>query len=205
MNINILQWNCRSLQRRNLEIAFLLDKFNINIVAFCETRLNEHFRPIVNNFDIYSCDRNRQGSGIGILIEKNLDSHKLLMIIYISFAVKIILNLFLVKSGSVQINPFTSALSLYFDPVVICGDVNGKSSLWSSNISGPDHKESLLENAISQLNLSCLNDGNYTTCSSIDFSSTSALDITLTSLFIAHKCSEMSLMKILVAMIILLS
>lgn len=75
-----------------------------------------------------------------------------------------------------------------FDPVVICGVVNEKSSLWSSNISGPDQEGSKLENAISQLNLSCLNDGNYI-WSFIDFSSISALDITVTSPSIAHKCT----------------
>lgn len=70
MNINILQWNCRSMQRRIPELAFLLDKHNINIATLCETRLEKHFRASVNIYDIYSRDRNRYGGGVAILIDK---------------------------------------------------------------------------------------------------------------------------------------
>lgn len=74
------------------------------------------------------------------------------------------------------------------DPVIICGDINGKSTLWSNQIQGPDTEGKKLETAIINLNLHCLNDGE-STWTSMDIPSSSALDITLTTPSIASKCS----------------
>ncbi|XP_029677171.1 uncharacterized protein LOC115243977 [Formica exsecta] len=181
------------------------------IVALCETRLNEQFRPNINNYDIYSHDRNRQGGGVAILLRKNLgftqivdeninqtckrnDIEHIMEKIWLSTEKSIfVCSLYSPPRGSNCPHTEPQAwLSLLryctsFNPIVICGDVNGKSALWSLGILGPDSEGNRLENAISQLDLSCLNDGNYTWASA-DFSSTSALDITLASSSIATKC-----------------
>ncbi|KMQ87594.1 pol-like protein [Lasius niger] len=72
--------------------------------------------------------------------------------------------------------------------MIICGDINGKSSLWSQYVHGPDIEGRKLENAISNLNLCCLNDGDFTWFSS-DRSSASSLDITLVTPGMAHFCN----------------
>lgn len=209
--INILQWNCRTMHRRTPELTFLLDKHGIDIVALCETRLNEQFRPNTNNYDIYSHDRNRQGGGVAILLKKNLrftqvvdenvsqickrnNIEYIMGKIWLSTEKSIfVCSLYIPPRGSncahTEPQAWLSLLRYYtnFNPIVIFGDVNGKSALWSPGILGPDTEGNKLENAISQLDLSCLNDGNYTWASA-DFSSTFALDITLTSSSIATKC-----------------
>lgn len=211
MNINLLQWNCRSMHRRSPELTFLLDKYNINIATLCETRLEEHFRPIVNNFDIHSYDRNRYGGGVAILIDRRLrftqitdDNINLICsrnnIEFIFGKVWLgmdkfvyVCSLYSPRSGNYSYTESCAWYSIFqylssFNPTVVCGDMNGKSALWSPDLLGPDTEGRKLENAVSSLDFSCLNDGNYTWASA-DLSSTSALDIMLVSPSIAPRCS----------------
>lgn len=210
-SINILQWNCRSLQRRTPDLMHLLDDFNINIAAICETRLDDEYCPSFANYDIYSVNRNRRGGGVGILLNKNLRfSFKdinieticnrnsiefLLGKIWLEKHKHIyIYSLYSPPRGNNHAHTEHNAWSLILqycfrlNPILVCGDVNGKSALWASNILGPDREGIKLETAITNSTLLCLNNGDFTRISS-DLSSASSLDITLTSSSIAHKCS----------------
>ncbi|KMQ84173.1 pol-like protein [Lasius niger] len=73
------------------------------------------------------------------------------------------------------------------DPIIICGDVNGKSSLWSHQTQWPDAEGRKLELAITNRNLVCLDNGDNT-WTSMDLSSASALDITFTTPSLTNRC-----------------
>lgn len=49
----------------------MLKEHKINI-AVCKTRLDENVHPIFANHILISKDRNRQGGGVAILVEKRL-------------------------------------------------------------------------------------------------------------------------------------
>lgn len=66
--MKILQWNCRSFNKRIPELLYLLNEFGVDIAVLCETRLDEKYKPSINNYDIYSVDRNKRGGGVTILV-----------------------------------------------------------------------------------------------------------------------------------------
>ncbi|KMQ92375.1 pol-like protein [Lasius niger] len=198
--------------RRTPDLLFLMDNLNINIAAICKTKLDEHIHPSFTNYETYTSNRNRQGGGIAIIIGKEFrfsyirkecieqlcsrnGIELLLGKIWIERDKHIyVCSLYSPPRGSNH--QYTEPLAwkeilqfcCNFDPIIICGDINGKSTLWSQHIQGPDIEGRKLENAITNVNLNCLNDGNYTWSSS-DLSSASTLDITLVSPTIAHNCN----------------
>ncbi|XP_029680040.1 uncharacterized protein LOC115245731, partial [Formica exsecta] len=205
-------WNCRSLTRRMPELIHLLDTYSIDIAALCETRLDDVFLPSISNYDIFTNNRNRHGGGVAILIGKQLrfsyirdtrignicstNNIELLMgkVWLESNKHLYICSLYSPPRGGSH--PFTNNQAWTeilqfcdsFDPIIICGDFNGKSTLWSNLIPGPDTEGRKLETAISSTNLICINNGNLT-WTSADLSSASSLDITLVSPSVATKCS----------------
>lgn len=211
-NVNIIQWNCRSLTRRMPELIHLLDTYSIDIAALCETRLDDVFLPSISNYDIFTNNRNRHGGGVAILIGKQLrfsyirdtrignicstNNIELLMgkVWLESNKHLYICSLYSPPRGGSH--PYTNNQAWTeilqfcdsFDPIIICGDFNRKSTLWSNLIPGPDTEGRKLETAISSTNLICINNGNLT-WTSADLSSASSLDITLVSLSVATKCS----------------
>lgn len=48
-----------------------------------------------------------------------------------------------------------------YSPVIVCGDVSDKSTLWSDQV-GPDIEGEKIEAAIGDVDLSCLNGGSNT-------------------------------------------
>lgn len=67
-SINLLQWNCRSLQRRLPDLLYLMENLNINIAALCETRLDNHILLSLVNYDIHTSNRNRYDGGVAIIV-----------------------------------------------------------------------------------------------------------------------------------------
>lgn len=209
--INILQWNCRSLPRRLPDLLFLLDKFNISIALLCETKLNDLRTPALTNYDIFTNNRNAHGGGVAILIKKKLrlsiiKNNSLDNICNANHIELLLGKVWLSSNKSLYVcsiyspprgsnlrftDPFawSSALQLFesYNPILIGGDFNGKSHLWSSNISTPDTEGHKIEDAISLANFVCLNNGTDTWISS-DLSSSSALDITLASPSLVNHC-----------------
>lgn len=68
--VNILQWNCRSLLRRLPELHYLLKEQKTNIAALCEIRLDLNCHLTFTNHTLISKDRDRQGGGVALLVNK---------------------------------------------------------------------------------------------------------------------------------------
>ncbi|KMQ89379.1 hypothetical protein RF55_10999 [Lasius niger] len=68
--LNILQWNCRSLPRRIPDLLYILEEQKINIASLCETRLSDNIRLSFANHELFTLNRNRQGKGVALLIDK---------------------------------------------------------------------------------------------------------------------------------------
>lgn len=208
-NLNILQWNCRSLTSRLPDLIHLLDEFKINISILCETKLDNN---IYLSF-LFTVNRNRFSGGIAIMVKRDLRFTHInddrIKYICDNNDIEIILDKIWIERNShificsiyspprfdgnhLPTNHRTwkeifSYLS-NFDPIIIESDINGKSTLWSNDIQRPDAEGLKLESAIANNNLICLNNGNPTWTSS-DLSSTSSLDITMSTPSIAHSCN----------------
>lgn len=211
-SIKILQWNCRSLYKRMPDLQYLLFENKIDIALLCETWLNDNNLLSFNNHEIFMNNRNGHGGGVAVLIDKRYrfslvyDNH--INTVCSNNEIEIIIgkvwlnadfhvyvcSIYSPPRGSCHQYTNQHAWKTVFQylnglsPIVICGDINGKSALWSNRIHGPDKEGEKLEVAISHTDLFCLNNGENTWLSA-DLSSASALDITLVSNNIAQKCN----------------
>ncbi|KMQ93500.1 pol-like protein [Lasius niger] len=194
------------------DLHYLLNENKIGIAALCETRLNDNDYLSFTNYEIFTNNRNRHGGGVAILMDKRFRfSHVYddrINTLCTNNEIEIIVGrIWLNSNNQIYVcsiySPPRGSNHHYTDqhtwtevlqflngltPIIICGDINGKSALWSNQIQGPDNEGKKLETAISYTNFFCLNNGENTWMSA-DLSSTSALDITLISNIIAHKCN----------------
>lgn len=73
--LNILQWNCRSLPRRLDDLKYILEDSNIYIAPLCETHVDWKSCIKFPNHEIISEDRNRKGGGVALFIAKYFKFH----------------------------------------------------------------------------------------------------------------------------------
>lgn len=209
--LSVLQWNCRSLQRRLPDLHYLLEENKINVAALCKTRLGDNYRPTFANYELLSKDRDRRGGGVALLVDRSLRvseiNNNLIEQLCSRNGIKYILDkvwvgvnnhiyicsIYSPRSGGglfTEPQAWQELLRLCssYDPIILCGDVNGKSPLWCSQLQWPDTEGAKLELAITNSDLFCLNDGSMT-WSSADLSSSSALDVTIASPSLYRRCN----------------
>lgn len=68
--VNVLQWNCRSLMIRIPDLLYVLEEYEIGIAALCKTRFGDGMSPPFANYEICTCNRNRQGGGVAIMVDR---------------------------------------------------------------------------------------------------------------------------------------
>lgn len=62
-NLNIITWNARSIYNKIIEMTQTILDLKLDIVALCETHLDNKTPLKVQNFKVYRKDRNRYGGG----------------------------------------------------------------------------------------------------------------------------------------------
>lgn len=76
-NLNILQWNARSLQPKLEEVSCLLAQKRVHIALISETWLNEEVCINLNQYNIYRRDRGDSYGGIAIATHISLNAQVL--------------------------------------------------------------------------------------------------------------------------------
>lgn len=74
--LNILQWNCRSVQEKIGSLCALIDLYHVDVVLLSETFLSPEKVLKINGFNIIRKDRNSRGGGVAIAIKKMLAIHE---------------------------------------------------------------------------------------------------------------------------------
>lgn len=209
--LTLVQWNCRSLTRNMDSARLLLQDCNADIAAFCETYLDPSVIASFANHEIISRDRNRQGGGVAIAVAKHIkfciiENRDLEDLCTDNGVESVLLHLQMSRSKSLYI------LSLYspsrnstnytspsfwqnffricsgYEPIVVCGDFNGKSPLWCNSPSLSNVEGKGIEAVILNSSLTVLNDGSFTWCSA-DLARRFSLDLTIVSRFLAPRSS----------------
>uniref|UniRef100_A0A6P7HGS4 Uncharacterized protein LOC114348514 n=1 Tax=Diabrotica virgifera virgifera TaxID=50390 RepID=A0A6P7HGS4_DIAVI len=196
-NINMLQWNGRSvLANKGTLERYLFDK-NISICFLSETwfkrKMNIHF----SGYNIYREDRHDGYGGVALLLKSSLAVsptplyHKINNVMTISIAVRLpsgkTINLYsiYVKPGlSIAQNDWKNFFGSLKKPFLVGGDFNCHNVAWGCSTTDRLGKN-LLE-AIDECNLIYLNNGKETILSRPGSINKSAIDITISTADVAH-------------------
>lgn len=199
--MRILQWNCRSIFAQYSELCSLLEEKRVDVACLSETCLDQNSHISFNNFHLVHKARNRQGGGSGILIRRNLAFSVITDDLIIRACSRVNIDLTLVEIFTDSRSLFIA--SIYNPPggasrkppdfwrnflldcsrrgdIVVCGDFNAHSPMWSVDCESADAEVSRLEMALSMNDLVCINDGSAT-WSSVGDSVRSAIDLTIAS------------------------
>lgn len=181
--IRILQWNCNSLIRRRDLLGWLLCEKGIDVACLCETRLDEASRVSFSGYRIVSCDRNRRGGGVAILVSNELNVSDIscdeVSSLCIENGVELIatrimrnntiicciFSLYRLSGANQCSQDFWCTLLHWcssFPDAVVCGDFNAHSSLWGGQGVRYDCVGRWVTNAAELSDLVCLNDGSHT-------------------------------------------
>ena len=73
-SIKLLQWNCRSITNKKIELLQLIQKENIDIVILSETWLNPQRKFKIHPYKIIRLDRQlHEGGGVAMIIKNNIN------------------------------------------------------------------------------------------------------------------------------------
>lgn len=180
---NLLQWNCRSLRARYNELCFLLEEETIDVACLSETFLDPDGNVSFSNFSLIHKARDGFGGGSGVLIRKGVDFTNLpdppLVRTGGRFGVDVVVvKVNVTTGGTIHIvslyNPprrvphsaafWRSFLErcLSFGRVIVAGDFNAHSPLWSADCKSSDREGRLIEAALLDVGLVSVNDGSAT-------------------------------------------
>lgn len=171
--INILQWNCRSVHDKIGALCALIDMYNVDVVLLSETFLSNEKSFKISGFNIMRNDRNSRGGGVAIAIKNcweftdmNLISnYDQIELIGCKIKVKKNYDIDVVAvyiNHNISVNP--RHLDIIFGPVqapfIIGGDFNAHATDWGC-VNTSARGERVLD-ALDQYNASFLNDGSMT-------------------------------------------
>lgn len=149
-DLNILQWNCRSIKNKIEILCKLIEIHKIDVVLLTETFLSKEKTLKINGFNVLRHDRNSRGGGVLIAI-KNIWKYKNLnienrndQIEMIGCKVKIeaqrdidIVSIYInhkLKLNNRHLNNFFNKLS---DTFIVGGDVNAHAIEWGCASNSP--------------------------------------------------------------------
>lgn len=197
-NHSLLQWNIRGVSANYQELQLLSSSHKPLVVALQETLQRE--KPFtLNNYTTLSepaqpCEKGGLTGGVGLLIHKSvlhsqvdLDTTLQAVAARVSLHKTItICSLYLPPSTRIQRQELVKLFRQLPRPFLILGDLNGHSPLWGSTKASP--RGQVIETALDELNICCLNDGN-TTYIHPSNGTQSCLDLSLcdNSLFLDYK------------------
>lgn len=197
-DINILQWNCRSINNKLATLCKLIEMHKIDVVLLTETFLSKEKSIKINGFNVIRYDRNSRGGGvmiaikniwkyknlnfenrhdqievIGCKVELNKNEHIDIMSIYINHKIKLNIR---------NLNNIFSKLSNKF---IVGGDFNAHAIEWGC--ANNSQRGELISEYMDRKNIVILNDGSFTRLNQPQNAS-SAIDLTLVDAATALKC-----------------
>lgn len=191
-------------------MAFIEEELSPNIWCLSETKLDNSVNFTLSNYTLVPCNQNRRGGGTAILIKKKFKFQVVRLDCWIEAKAN---NIDLV-CVDIALNPnkVLRVCSLYSPPgrsgsftdigiwdrifssvancsdVILCSDLNGHHSVWSSPDLSPDVEGKKIENAMELTHLVCLN-SSEDTWRSADLRMSSAVDLVISSSGIASRSS----------------
>lgn len=168
MDLQILQWNCRSIRRNKHDISYLINQYKPAIFAVSETWLAPHSLFRIAGFSCLRDDRADGRAGCALLINRNipfsqipLPPHQTNLHVVAVRAINVsFVSVYIPHPDPNIISDLDSILSSVPSPLIVMGDFNCRHSLWGS-ISNDLCSSSLLD-LLDNMNLCVLNNGSAT-------------------------------------------
>lgn len=193
--LNILQWNCRSLRSKLISLTNLLLQEKIHIAVLSETWLDVESIVKISNYNIFRCDREDSYGGLAILTHKSVQSYSLpipqvsstMQLLHIKISncnqIENIIGVYCPPNITTRQTDWDHIFSIGGRRAVILGDFNGHHTNWS--LKNDSRGYQILE-ALSDHNMVTLNDNRHTWLKLInDVLHTSSPDISIASADIA--------------------
>lgn len=199
IDLNICQWNCRSIRPKLIAFENVLLQEKIHIAVLCETWLEPDSHLKLSNYNIYRSDRHDGYGGVAIITHKSLKSHTvhvqnpnphiqvLHLKVYNCADIQNIIAVYCPPSAVTTHSDWDRVLSISTRKSLILGDMNSHHINWSHKT---DNIGKQVFDSLVDYNLVTLNDGSPTLVKLINgHLHQSAPDLSITSPDIALKCS----------------
>ena len=194
--ITVLQWNCRSIIPKLDLFSHLINTYNCDAFALCETFLNSNNQPNFHDFNIIRRDRDSHGGGVLLGIKKcysffriDLPSVSKIEVVAIQTNMNgkdlCLASIYIPPSVRIEQRHLTDISELLPAPFLILGDFNSHCSLWGSQYD--DNRSSSICNLIDDFNMTLLNTGEATRVPSPP-ARESVFDLSLSSTSLALDC-----------------
>ena len=167
-NLNIVQWNCTSLNDiKIVQLITCMQEYDIDVACFSETGWNQTFSHSLRTHGFYVYYKSRthsRGGGVAIIVRENIASHAgtdldaACEVIWVELFLQnnshlLIAPCFFAPHNAKQIAVLSSALCALRENVFICGDSNAKRSVWDHLCRANNHTGNYVEKLIDTHNL----------------------------------------------------
>nr|CAI5843114.1 unnamed protein product [Callosobruchus analis] len=185
--LNILQWNVLSLNKRKSDLIDLITKEKVDIIVLCEIWLKDDAAINLKGFNCIQKNRRDGKGGVAILIAKDLKFKNININPTFNQAIEVcamfieqlgltIVSIYKPPNKSVSVEDWENFFSQFSGDTLFCGDFNCHHTLWGSAQDQNNGKR--LVQALNSQNLIVLNEGNPTRVSKPN-EKVSAVDLTL--------------------------
>lgn len=190
-SIKMIQWNCRGIRGKVIEIESMLKFFEVDIFILSETLLQPDTHFSFNGYQIFRKERNiALGGGVMIMVRNGMKCQQLntssdvVEIIAVSINVKdLFINIASIYiTNSIVESDLHNILRQLPKPLILAGDFNAHSQAWGSY--KEDNRGKTVLDFLSNSELVFLNNGSFTR-KACPPKQSSAIDLTLCSMDIA--------------------
>ena len=185
---SVLQWNCQGYSAKYEDLRVLLYNHHPTVAMLQETMLGDRMPRAPAGYTLYTTDDDRAvpGEGLACLIKNGTPCKQLqIQTEYpnIVFQVRMsrlytICNLYLPHQSQVTSNELLNIAIQLPQPFIICGDFNGKHTLWGNQENNA--RGETIEDFLVSCDVSLLNTGQPTHFH-VQSGTTSAIDLSLCS------------------------
>lgn len=197
VDLNILQWNSRSIKPKIVEFEQILCQEKIHFAALSETWLNPEISLILKEYDIFRLDRDDSYGGVAILTHKSFIaqiiplqcSNPAIEVVAVRISncklIDCIVSVYCPPSASTSVTDWDIIFLISNRKTIIIGDFNGHHPNWSNKT---DSRGIQIFEALIDHNFVTLNDGRITRFKLVNNAlQQSAPDVTMISSDIALK------------------
>lgn len=197
VNLNIIQWNARSIKKKTKAFENLLLKEKIHTAALSETWLHTSTEFNIKNYNVFRIDRESEWGGVAILTHKSIQAQAYdviscnpgIEIVCVKIlncdCVEYVLSLYCPQDTTTTQNDWDQILSLFNSKTLILGDFNGHHCSWSYKT---DRRGTQIFDAIFDNHFAYLNTDEHTRLQMVEGSlRLSSPDLSLVSLDISSK------------------
>lgn len=203
-NLNILQWNINSFNKKRHDIQLIIQKYSPMCIGLQETNLKNDNIPSIKNYKIFYANRSdctRASGGVASLIHADYPSEQIpiqsdleVIAVQLTLESKItICNIYIPNQTPFKTSDLDNIITQLPKPFILFGDFNSHSVHWGSEKT--DARGKSIEKILDNDSIILLNNGQPTRLNPSN-GTFSAIDLSISSSSIAQRISWSVLQEI---------